>query len=119
MHDGLENFLDADAHLGAAIDRFFRRNREDVLELLVDRGMSAFGRSILLMTGMIVSPCLCARCTLATVCASTPCAASTINKRAFTRGQRARDFVGKIDVPGRIDEIELDSSVHPWPCNAS
>ena len=36
-------------------------------------------RSILLMTGMIVRFCFIARWTLATVCASTPCAASMIS----------------------------------------
>ena len=40
----------------------------------------ACGRSILLMTGMMCSPCFIARCTLATVCASTPCAASMMSK---------------------------------------
>ena len=28
-------------------------------------------------------------------------------QRAFAGGQRARDFVGKIDVAGRVDQIEL------------
>ena len=30
-------------------------------------------------------------------------------QRAFARGQRARDFVGKIDVAGRVDQVELVS----------
>ncbi len=36
----------------------------------------ALGKSILLITGMTLSFCEKARCALATVCASTPCAAS-------------------------------------------
>ena len=40
-------------------------------------GMSALGRSILLITGIRVRPSLWAKCTFATVCASTPWAAST------------------------------------------
>ena len=39
----------------------------------------ACGRSILLITGMISRFCFIARCTLATVCASTPCAASMMS----------------------------------------
>ena len=38
MHDRLEDFLDADAHLRAGIDRFLGRNGEDFLELFVHRG---------------------------------------------------------------------------------
>ncbi len=34
----LENVLDSDAHFRAAIDRFFRGNREDFLDLPMDRG---------------------------------------------------------------------------------
>ena len=38
MHDGFEDFVDADAHLGAAIDRFLGGDLEDVLDLFVHRG---------------------------------------------------------------------------------
>ena len=38
MHDRLENFVDPDSHLRAAIDRFLGRNGEDFLELSMHRG---------------------------------------------------------------------------------
>ena len=38
-------------------------------------------------------------------------------QRAFARLQAARDFVGEIDVPGRIDEIELIRVGRRRPCN--
>ena len=34
--------------------------------------------------------------------------------RALARGERARDFVGEVDVPGRVDEVEL--VVRRRPC---
>ena len=37
MHDGFENFFDADPHLGAGINRFLRRDGENFLELFVHR----------------------------------------------------------------------------------
>ena len=38
MHDRLENLLDPDAHLRAAVDRFLGGNGENFLELPVHRG---------------------------------------------------------------------------------
>jgi hypothetical protein len=52
--------------------------------------MSALGRSILLMTGNELEPCLLARWTLATVCASTPCAASMMSS-APSQAERLRE----------------------------
>ena len=38
MHDRFQNFLDADSHLRAGIDRLLGRNGEDLLQLSMDRG---------------------------------------------------------------------------------
>ena len=54
------------------------------------RSGSALGKSILLMTGMISKSCSNAKYTLAKVCASTPCAASTTN-RAPSQAAKERD----------------------------
>ena len=67
----------------------------------------ALGRSILLMTGMIVRRCFVAICTLATVCASTPLRRVDDQQRAFAGGQAARHFVGKIHVTGRVDQVQF------------
>ena len=40
-------------------------------------------------------------------------------QRAFARGERARDFIGEIDVPGRVEKVELVGLARPSPCNAS
>ena len=39
-------------------------------------------------------------------------------QRAFARGQRARDLVREIDVPGRVDQIERRTSARPSPCSS-
>ena len=67
---------------------------------------SALARSILLMTGMIVRLLAIARFTLAIVWACTPCVASTSKRRAFAGRQTARDFIGKVDVTRRIDQMQ-------------
>ena len=73
-------------------------------------GMSALGRSILLITGIRVSPCLLARCTLATVCASTPWAASTI-RSAPSQAARERDTsYAKSTCPGVSIRLSLYTS---------
>ncbi len=38
-------------------------------------------------------------------------------KRAFARGEAAADFVGEIDVAGRVDQVEDVGLPRPWPCN--
>ena len=58
VHDCLKNLIDPDAHLRAGVDRFLGWDRENLLKLAMHGGQSAFGRSILLITGTIVSPCL-------------------------------------------------------------
>ena len=40
-------------------------------------------------------------------------------QRAFARGERSRDFVRKVDVPGRVDQVERRRSARPWPCSSA
>ena len=68
---------------------------------------SALGRSILLMTGMIVE--VAARgpgSTLASVCASIPWLASTTRIAPSQACERAADLVGEVDVAGRVDQVQ-------------
>ena len=78
MHDRLQHVGHAQASLcadGAARADASSPTACSIISLV--RSMSALGRSILLMTGMISSPLLMAMYALASVCASTPCDAST------------------------------------------
>ena len=67
---------------------------------------SALARSILLITGIIVRLLAIARFTLAIVWAWTPCVASTSKSAPFARRQTTRHFIGKVDVTGRIDQMQ-------------
>ena len=40
-------------------------------------------------------------------------------QRAFARGQRPRDFVGEIDVPRRVDEVEDVLLARRPPCSSA
>ena len=44
MDDRLQNFVDPDAHLGAAVDRFLGRDGENFLELPMNRGHVGVGQ---------------------------------------------------------------------------
>ena len=40
-------------------------------------------------------------------------------QRAFARLQAARNFVGEIDVAGRVDQVELDNPRRLWRDNSA
>jgi len=80
----------ADAVLGAGEDGFLGGNGKDLLELALADVDVGVGQVDLMMTGMSLRPCLLARWTLATVCASTPWAASMMRARLRRRKGCAR-----------------------------
>ena len=88
--DGFEDFLDADAFLALAGMQSSAGMQRMSSSCFLHFGTSAAGRSILLRTGMMVRFCSIARCTLATVWASTPWAASTI-RIAPSQAARVRE----------------------------
>ena len=69
--------------------------------------MSALGRSILLMTGMISRPLIDGEIGVGQRLRFHALRRIDDQQRAFAGGQRARDFVGEIDVAGRVDQVEL------------
>ena len=69
-------------------------------------GISAFGRSILLMTGMIVRPLLERQMNVGHGLGLDPLRGIHDEQRAFAGGQAAGDFIGEIDVPRRIEQVE-------------
>ncbi len=106
MHDGLENLFDADAHLGAGLDGFLGWNLQNFLQLPVygwnvcvrqiDFVDHRHNRQPLLVREMNVRHRLRLN------------ALRRIHnqKRTFARRQGARHFVGKIDVPGCIEQVQ-------------
>ncbi len=106
MHDRLENLVDPDAHLGAAVDRFLGRDGENFLELPMDRGQVGVGqidlvdhrhdREALFVREMDVGD----RLRLDAL------GGVDDEERAFAGREAARNFVGKIHVAGRIEQVE-------------
>ena len=106
MDDRLENLVDPDAHFGAAVDRFLRRNGENFLELPMDRGQVGIGeidfvnhrddRQALFVCEMDVGDGL-----------RLDALGRVDNKeRSFAGCQAARDLVGKVHVTGRIEQVK-------------
>ena len=73
------------------------------------RGMSALGRSILLMTGNNFEAVIDGEISIRQSLCFDALRGVHDQQCAFARGERARDFVRKIDVAGRVDQIELVS----------
>ena len=67
---------------------------------------SAVGRSILFTTGRISSPCAKARKKFATVCAWTPCDASTSGRYTPHEAWVRVDLAAEIDVARRVHKME-------------
>ena len=77
-------------------------------------GRSEFGRSILLITGMSLSFCFSARWTFATVCASTPCAASTMRSAPSHAASERETSYAKSTWPG----VSMRLSLYSFPSRA-
>src|SRR6478672_6602605 len=104
--DRLENILNPDPHLRAGVDRFLRGNGEDFLQLPVNRRNVRVwqidlvdyrdDRQTLLVREVHVRDRLRFH-TLRRI---------DDEERAFARRERTRNFVGKIHVTGRIEQVE-------------
>ena len=106
MHDGLENFLDADAHLRAGLDRFLGGNRENFLELLLHRANVGI-RQIDLVDHRDDGQALFVReMHVGDRLRLNALGGIHDQQGAFARRQAARNFVGEIDVPRRIEQVE-------------
>ena len=104
---GLQEVVHARAGLARGEHRIVGGNGQASSISSRTRSGSAAGRSILLMSGMISRLAFMAIMALATVCASTPCVASTTSTAPLAGGQTAAHLVGEVHVPRRVDEVEL------------
>ncbi len=106
MHDRFQDLLDADSHFRARINRFLGRNGKNFLELSVHRrdvGIrqidfvdDRYDREALFVREMHVRDGL----RLHALCGIDD------EQRTFAGRERARDFIGEIDVPRRVEQIE-------------
>ncbi len=106
FHDGFEDIFHAQAAFGADQQRVVRRNREDVFDLLF-RVIGLRGGQVDFIDhgndGEIVAR---GEERIRDGLRFHSLARVDYQQRALARGKRAGDFVGKIDVAGRVDQIE-------------
>ena len=107
LDDGLQNFVDADALLGAAQNGFGGVDPDNVLNLLAD-ALGLGGREVDLVDDrddfeVVVQGevGIGHRLRLDTL------GGIDHKQRAFAGLEAARDFVGEIHVPGRVDQVQL------------
>jgi hypothetical protein len=73
----------------------------------ITRSTSADGRSILLITGTTVQPELHREIQVRDRLRFHPLRGVDHQQRALAAHQRAAHLVGEVDVPGRVDQVEL------------
>ena len=104
---GFEDVVDPDAGLGAGAHGVGGVDADDVLDL-VDDALRIGGRQVDLVQDRHDRDALLDR----RVAVGDRLRLDALRRvddqqRAFARGQRARDLVGEVDVPGRVDQVEL------------
>ena len=106
-HDGLEDVLDADAHFGAGRHGFISGELEDILELafaLVDIGA---GEIDFVDDGDDVQVLLQREVQIGHRLGLHALGGIDQEQSALASGERAADLVAEIDVPRRVEEVQL------------
>ena len=106
MHNRLENFLDADSHLRARIDRFLGRDRENLFQLPMDRRHVRIRQIDLVDDRHNRQPLLVREMDVRHRLRLHALRGIDDEQRAFTGRERPRNFIGKIDMPRRIEQIQ-------------
>ncbi len=106
FHDGFEDVFHAEAAFGADQQRVVRRNGEDVFDLLLGVIGLRGGQIDFIDHGNDGEIVARGEEGIRHGLRFHSLARVDHQQRAFARGKRARNFVGKIDVSGRIDQIQ-------------
>ena len=104
--DRLQNFVDADARLGAGLDGFLRRDGKDFLQLTAHAGQIGVGQVDLVDDGNDGQPLLHGQMHVGNRLRLDALRGIDDEQRALAGGQTARNLVGEIDVAGRVEQIE-------------
>ena len=107
MHHGFQHVLNADAFLALTSIASLRRRPINCSICSRMRSGSADGRSILLITGMISRLWMQRQIGVGERLRFHALRRVHHQQRALAGLQAARNFVGEIDVAGRIDQVEL------------
>lgn len=105
--DGFEDLLDADAHLGGGGDGVFSGDREDFLELLTAAWDVGGGEVDFIEDGDDGEFLLHGEVHVGHGLGFDALGGIDDEDGAFARGEGAGDLVGEVDVPGRVEEVEL------------
>ena len=105
--DRLEHVLDADARLGAGEHRFAGVDADDVLDLGADLLGFGGGEVDLVDDGDDLVVVLDRLVDVGERLRLDPLRRVDHQQRALARGEAARDFVGEVDVAGRVHQVEL------------
>src|SRR4051794_9675187 len=106
VNDRFQNVLDTDSHFGTRVDGFFGRNRQNFLELPVHRG-NVRVRQVDLVNDRDDGETLFVR----QVNVSDGLRFNSLGgihdqQRTFASSQTSRNFIGKIDVSRRIEQVQ-------------
>ena len=103
----LEDLVDAHAGLGRARDRVGGVDADDVLDLLLGVVRIGVGQVHLVQDGHDLDAELQRRVAIGNRLCLDALAGVDHQQRAFAGRQRAADFVGEVDVAGRVDQVEV------------
>src|SRR5438067_487929 len=102
----LEDFLDADSHFRAGVDRLLGRDRENFLELFVYRGDVGVGQIDLVNHGDDRESLLVGEVNVRDGLRFHALRGIDDEERAFAGRERTGNFIGEIDVPRRVEQVE-------------
>ena len=117
--DRFENFLDADSHLRAGLDRFLRRDRQNFFQLPLHRREVRIRQVDLVDDRDDRQPLLVREMNIRDRLRLHALRRIDDQQRAFARSEAARNFVGEIDVPRRVEQIQPVVLARSCLCNAS
>ena len=107
LDDALEQLVDAEARLGADAHGILGRDADDVLDL-ADDALGIGRRQIdLVDDGQHLEALLDGRVAVRDALRFDALARVDDEQRAVAGGERARNLVGEVDVPRRVDEVDL------------
>jgi len=107
LHDGLQNVLNADALLGAGQQRGVARNGQDVFHLGLCQRDIGMGQVNFIYDRNDGEVLFHRQVNIGDRLRFDPLGGVDDQHGPFARAKAARDFVGKIDVPRRIDQVQF------------
>ena len=106
MHDRFEDFIDPNSHFRARIDGFLGRDGQDFFQLSMDGGNVGVRQIDLVDDWHNREPLFMREMHVRHRLRFNSLGCIDNQQRAFTRRERSRHFVGKIDMARRIEQVQ-------------